>query len=174
MSDWFLTVQPLSDAERGKGAGVSPEREAQIMAECLRLIREGCPQREIVRLMRSTRSSVSRWCQKAVAETGGKSDRASVKHHGRTLFQKLWDRIDASGPCWNWNGHVKENGYGSFNHDGQPVYPHRAMYENFIAPIPDGWVVDHVCNNRRCCNPDHLQAVTQSENLYFVGVDRVA
>jgi hypothetical protein len=86
----------------------------------------------------------------------------------------MWDRIDASGTCWNWTGYVKENGYGYFNSDGHPVYPHRVMYETFVASIPDGWVVDHICNNRKCCNPDHLQAVTQNENMYFARVDRVA
>ena len=174
MSEWSLIIRPLSDSEKGRGNGVSPEREAQIVDECLRLIRAGCPRSQITRLLGSTRSSVSRWCQKAVAATGGKSDRAAVKHHSRTLLQKMWDRIDASGPCWNWTGHIKENGYGSFNSDGRPVYPHRVMYETFVAAIPAGWVVDHVCNNRKCCNPDHLQAVTQNENLYFAGVERVA
>ena len=42
---------------------------------------------------------------------------------------------------------------------------HRVSYETWVGPIPDDWVVDHLCSNKRCFNPDHLEAVTQRVNI---------
>ena len=49
--------------------------------------------------------------------------------------------------------------------DGRDVTLHRLMYECFVGSIPDGLVIDHLCDNARCCNPAHLAAVTQRENV---------
>lgn len=72
--------------------------------------------------------------------------------------------------CWIWIGAKNANGYGI----GQVLRPdgrrstttiHRVVYEALVGPIPTGLVVDHSCNVRPCVNPDHLEAVTQRENL---------
>jgi hypothetical protein len=73
--------------------------------------------------------------------------------------------------CIVWTGGTNGVGYGSF-YVGK-VYPgehgrgyaHRWSYETFVGPIPDGLHLDHLCRNRSCVNPDHLEPVTIRENL---------
>ncbi|MFJ4777405.1 HNH endonuclease signature motif containing protein [Streptomyces sp. NPDC088762] len=48
---------------------------------------------------------------------------------------------------------------------GQKRYTHRIMYEQAKGPIPEGLQIDHLCRNRACANPEHLEAVTQKENI---------
>ncbi len=79
--------------------------------------------------------------------------------------QRFLDKIRKTASCWVWIGAIKDNGYGSYYDDGKVVSAHRYSYEAFNGPIPDGFVIDHLCRTRHCVNPDHLEAVTQRENL---------
>jgi hypothetical protein len=75
--------------------------------------------------------------------------------------------IDQETQCWNWNGHKTPNGYGKHRKGpGQPErMTHRLMWEHHHnQQIPDGMQLDHLCRNRACCNPEHLEPVTGSEN----------
>jgi len=71
--------------------------------------------------------------------------------------------------CWVWRRHISPNGYGIIGvkiGDGwQNKQAHRVSYESFIGPIPSGLDLDHLCRDRRCVNPNHLDPVTRSENL---------
>ncbi|HEY1105142.1 MULTISPECIES: HNH endonuclease signature motif containing protein [Streptomyces] len=69
------------------------------------------------------------------------------------------------GGCWQWTGYLMPNGYARISVDGERQYAHRVAYEAFVAPIPAGLVIDHLCRNRGCVNPDHLDAVTQRVNV---------
>ena len=66
--------------------------------------------------------------------------------------------------CWRWDGTRNRRGYGHFECAGI-AGAHRIAYAWFVAPIPVGHVIDHLCRNPRCVNPGHLDAVTQSENV---------
>lgn len=67
-------------------------------------------------------------------------------------------------PCWIWQLAVAPNGYGHI-HGKNAKLAHRAYYEMHKGPIPSGLVVHHKCGVKSCVNPDHLEAVTQSENI---------
>ena len=87
----------------------------------------------------------------------------------KPIGSRLLARIqkDADTGCWNWLGCISAEGYGRMGAgNGHTAdYTHRLSYREFVGPIPDGLHIDHLCRNRRCCNPDHLEAVTQRENL---------
>lgn len=72
--------------------------------------------------------------------------------------------VPAEGGCIVWEGCVNSRGYGVISLDGARVLTHRLSYEAHIGPIPDGLQIDHLCRNKRCVNPAHLEPVTGLEN----------
>jgi len=67
--------------------------------------------------------------------------------------------------CWEWTASKMPMGYGRLGVNGRMVLAHRWSYENFVGPIPENLVIDHLCRNTSCCNPAHLEAVPQSVNI---------
>lgn len=79
-------------------------------------------------------------------------------------FQSKYQTLQGDG-CWEWCGGKVRNGYGTFYFDHRKVYAHRFSYELHVGPIGSGQQVDHLCRNRACVRPDHLEAVSARENL---------
>lgn len=86
------------------------------------------------------------------------------------LPSRFWDKVspEPMSGCWLWTGAITSGGYGSAG--GGPrvarwgAYAHRMAYQALIGPIPQGLQLDHKCRIRSCCNPDHLEPVTNREN----------
>ncbi len=82
----------------------------------------------------------------------------------RALF---WSKVtipEGGLDCWAWTRTLSENGYGRFRFKGKWYRAHRFAYEQFNGPVPEGLQVRHLCHNRLCCNPAHLDVGTAQDN----------
>jgi hypothetical protein len=82
---------------------------------------------------------------------------------GNTNTVLIWTKVKKTDSCWLWTGSYNNKGYASATLDGIHG-AHRIIYTLTVGPIPDGMQVDHLCRNRGCVNPDHMQIVTPREN----------
>lgn len=80
---------------------------------------------------------------------------------------RFWRFVDQTGPCWIWRGNIfKRTGYGQFGITAaKKVLAHRFAFELLRGSIPSELVLDHLCRNRACVNPEHLEPVTMRINL---------
>lgn len=82
-----------------------------------------------------------------------------------TSLVKIIANTDRAGDCWLWTAGRFASGYAQMRHNGTVSRVHRVSYELAYGPIPAGLVIDHLCRVKNCVRPDHLEAVTQQENL---------
>lgn len=123
------------------------------MAERETCVIEGCP--ELV-LARS-------WCVKHYQRWRRWGD--PLKNPA-TPFERLMAKVEVQPcGCWLWTGSLMESGYGMFRLNGHATLAHRAAWELLRGPIPEGFVIDHLCRVRPCVNPEHLEPCTLQENV---------
>lgn len=84
---------------------------------------------------------------------------------GMPTIERVWASISEDGAgCWNWTRDMRSNGYGQITIAGRSQNAHRAVYELLVEPVPTGMHLDHLCRNRRCVKPEHMEVVTPREN----------
>lgn len=90
-------------------------------------------------------------------ESGWYNERMDTK-------ERFWAKVEKRG-CWLWTG-VKSAGYGMLTPRGKgsTMSAHVFAYEMLVGPVPDGLEIDHLCRNRACVNPEHLEPVTHKVN----------
>ncbi|SIN33573.1 HNH endonuclease signature motif containing protein [Mycobacteroides abscessus] len=87
----------------------------------------------------------------------------------RTLDERFWEKVRPAGAleCWQWGASLNDGGYGQiYVHEvRRPIRAHRVAWELLRGEIPTGLVIDHLCRNRRCVNPWHMDLVTNEVNI---------
>lgn len=81
------------------------------------------------------------------------------------LLDRIGDKFTVGDGCWEWTAARTEAGYGLVWNGDKLVYAHRVLYELLVGPIPEGLVIDHLCRVRHCVRPDHMEPVTNAENI---------
>jgi len=82
------------------------------------------------------------------------------------LTERFWAKVNKTEDgCWMWTGAANQFGYGICTIARRQYVVHRIAYATLVEPLRDGGYIDHMCHNRRCVNPAHLQQVTNQQNV---------
>jgi hypothetical protein len=158
-------LEPVTPRENAlRGDTVAARRKAQ--THCVR----GHPFDEANTIRRGN-GRACRECQRQAVRESQRQRRARLAASGNTYPRKLivgfppvdyW--VDPVSGCWVWQRHLGLEGYALKRRDGRKIPAHRYYYELYKEPIPAGLLLDHLCRNRACVNPAHLEPVTAKEN----------
>lgn len=91
--------------------------------------------------------------------------RSGSKPSAATRDEFFWNRVIKSDGCWAWTGSKTVLGYGHLQFQGLTTAAHRHSYELAFGPIEPGKVIDHICHNANCVNPEHLRMATHTQNM---------
>lgn len=78
----------------------------------------------------------------------------------RGVQERFWEKVEKTDSCWIWKGGLMGGGYGKWENSNA----HRFAYKTLVGDIPEGLQLDHLCRNRQCVNPKHLEPVTAKVN----------
>jgi hypothetical protein len=81
------------------------------------------------------------------------------------IADRFWSQVSKGPNCWEWTGGLTGAGYGAFYPDSVQVGAHIWSWTQANGPVLDSGVIDHLCSNRRCVNPDHLEVTTRGDNV---------
>lgn len=112
------------------------------------------------------RTKICRQCGNLFKPPHGKRDKfCSQRCYGDSKqVNSLKIDSDKKTGCWNWLMNKSDRGYGLLKVKGKSMRAHRYFYEKYKGNIPDGKIIDHLCKNTSCVNPEHLEVVTVAEN----------
>lgn len=119
------------------------------------------------------RESITKYQRHVMAKNA--KNPVTEEHMTERVKERFFAKVEKTDTCWNWTGArtarrperpqaPAKPGYGSININGRPFYAHRASWLMHNGPLIPGLVIDHLCENTLCVNPEHLQQVTNQEN----------
>ena len=120
---------------------------------------------EVVRLL----GALPLWGSAITSISDGRGNRGNMR---RTWWERFWNKVaDAPNGCWQWQAATDQNGYGVFtigtlSGGGRMWKAHRLSYRIWRGSIPSWLQLDHLCRNRPCINPAHLELVTCRDNIF--------
>ena len=82
----------------------------------------------------------------------------------KKMPDRIWEKIEIGPKCWEWKAYRTPRGYGQVRFEGTMRRAHRVVYEHLKGPIPEGLLIDHLCRNRGCVRPSHLEPVEPVTN----------
>lgn len=116
----------------------------------------------------STAEETESLCSVVAKETAPKGGGVYYARYGMPLIYRLFQKVETHPTgegCWEWMGARLPCGYGVIKNPNGTTLAHRLLFEMLKGPIPAGLVIDHLCRNRACVNPAHMEPVTTLENI---------